>query len=446
MPEFDYLLFSSKSKSISSSRIHKNKENKRSYSNSLINIYALCLFAVEFYRFNETDDLDNIFYPHIGSKASDLKQVKKDMERICKECGKDALRLIANFVNLKTYIKDSDKKQDSERRNINKLLKKLSNEYYLILNLAKNLSNQVQHINDKNSYILSPNAYLQNHVKHIKHELNFSDDEKFYYLQDSALVMICLYVETNEFVWIIKKSNLDFKSLDMPMPILPENIIGYITSTEAYKEQKLYKFIQDISVLIIKDGLVEAIDKDNRTVSFINLKAEIFKLEIFKDRYISFRENDSLVIFSPRFFNGNFSQIYADITKIRNKEISYKKSLIKGLLRTLNDSSLLEPKAVYRDLKKANVFVLEKFLSVLNSLKSNLSYKSFITSQNNTSRSWLIDDIYGLYTYTHSFCEHKTPKELAKIYFEDIIKQSLNDYLNKHNYPLFAQNIDFEVL
>ena len=82
MPEFDYLLFSSKSKSISSSRIHKNKENKRSYSNSLINIYALCLFAVEFYRFNETDDLDNIFYPHIGSKASDLKQVKKDMERI----------------------------------------------------------------------------------------------------------------------------------------------------------------------------------------------------------------------------------------------------------------------------------------------------------------------------------------------------------------------------
>ena len=56
---------------------------------------------------------------------------------------------------------------------------------------------------------------------------------------------------------------------------------------------------------------------------------------------LSFRENDALVIFSPRFFNGNFSQIYADITKIRNKEISHKKSLIKGLLRTLNDSSLL---------------------------------------------------------------------------------------------------------
>ena len=424
--EVEYKLFNGRSKKKPNNNL---KISQKPILNSVVNTYALSLFVGKFYDFSKND---HALLEKVVNKERD-KQTEKFMDEVCKVCGKDE-DLIVNVPRLSGYIKNFDEKIDSKRKQINKKLKKVCEEYALI-KLDKNLvPSQKQHINDKNSYILAPNEYLEKHVKSLKSR-SIDDDKKFTYMQDAAFIMMCL--NSGEYFW--KGEYEDFPSSQ------PDDLTFYL-SGYVYEEAKVQRFLKSMNVLIIKRGFVMGLDKDNQALVFSNMGSKIFKFEIFKDRYVSFREDDALVIFSPAFF-GNFDQIYDEIWKIKQNVIKIKNTPTKKSLRSLDDSLLLDPELIYKSLKDENIFVLSKFKKELDNLKNDLSYKNFEINKDRYARQWLIDDIYGLYLATHAPFRYKNSKELAKIYFEDLLGKSLNLFIDEKRSPALGHHInDIELL
>ena len=424
--EVEYKLFNGRSKKQPDKNL---KIDQTPILNSLVNTYALSLFVGKFYDFSEND---HALLEKVVDKKRNM-QTEKFMDEVCKVCGKDE-DLIVNVPRLRGYIKNFDEKIDSKRKQINKKLKKVCEEYALI-KLDKNLvPSQKQHINDKNSYILAPNEYLEKHVKSLKSR-SIDDDKKFAYMQDAAFIMMCL--NSGEYFW--KGEYEDFSSSQ------PDGMPLYLLSY-VYDEAKVQRFLKSMNVLIIKRGFVMGLDRDNQELVFSNMGSEIFELEIFKDRYISFREDDALIIFSPAFF-GNFDQIYDEIWNIKQNVIKIKTTPTKKHLRSLDDSLFLDPELIYKSLKDENIFVLSKFKKELDNLKNDLSYKNFETNKDRYAKQWLIDDIYGLYLATHAPFRYKNSKELAKIYLEDLLGKSLNLFIDEKRSPALGHHInDIELL
>lgn len=424
--EVEYNLFNGRSKKKPNNNL---KIDQTPILNSIVNTYALSLFVGKFYDFSEND---HALLEKVVDKKRNM-QTEKFMDEVCKVCGKDE-DLIVNVPRLRGYIKNFDEKIDSKRRQINIKLKKVCEEYALI-KLDRNLSlSQKQHINDKNSYILAPNEYLEKHVKSLKSR-SIDDDKKFAYMQDAAFIMMCL--RPGNYLWDCEYT--DFSSSQ------PDDMTLYLLSY-VYDEAKVQRFLKSMNVLIIKRGFVMGIDRDNQALVFSNMGSEIFELEIFKDRYISFIEDDTLIIFSPAFF-GNFDQIYDEIWKIKQNMIKIKTTPTKKRLRSLDDSLLLDPELIYQSLKDENIFALNKFKKELKDLKNDLSYKNFEINKDRYARQWLIDDIYGLYLATHAPFRYKNSKELAKIYFEDLLDKSLNLFIDEKRSPALRHHInDIELL
>ena len=420
--EVEYDLFNdgSKKKPNNSLKIHQTP-----ILNSIVNTYALSLFVSKFYNFSKND---HALLEKVVDKKRD-KLTEKFMDEVCKVCGKDE-DLIVNVPRLRGYIKNFDEKIDSKRKQINIKLEKICEEFFALIKLDQNLvPSQKQHINDKNSYILAPNEYLEKHVKSLKSR-SMVDDKKFAYMQDAAFIMMCL--RPGNYLWDCEYT--DFSSSQ------PDDMTLYLLSYD-YDKVKVQRFLKSMNALIIKRGFVMGLDRDNQTLVFSNMGSEIFELEIFKDRYISFREDDALVIFSPAFF-GNFDQIYDEIWKIKQNVIKIKTTPTKKRLRSLDDSSLLDPELIYKSLKDENIFVLSKFKKELDNLKNDLSYKNFEINKDKYARQWLIDDIYGLYLAVHTPFKYKNSKELAKIYFEDLLGKSLNLFIDEKRSPALGHHID----
>jgi len=420
--ELEYKIFNGRNKKQPDKNL---KIDQTPILNSLVNTYALSLFVSKFYDFSKND---HALLKKLVDKERD-KQTEKFMDEVCKVCGKDE-DLIVNVPRLRGYIKNFDEKDRNKRKHINAILKKIYEEFFALIKLDQNLvPSQKQHINDKNSYILAPNDDLEKHVKSLKSR-SIDDDEKFTYMQDAAFIMMCLNL--GEYFW--KGKYKDFSSSQ------PDGMPLYLLSY-VYDEAKVQRFLKCMNVLIIKRGFVMGLDRDNQTLVFSNMGSEIFELEIFKDRYISFREDDALVIFSPAFF-GNFDQIYDEIWKIKQNVIKIKTTPTKKRLRSLDDSLLLDPELIYKSLKDENIFVLSKFKKELDNLKNDLSYKNFEINKDRYARQWLIDDIYGLYLAVHATFKYKNSKELAKIYFEDLLGKSLNLFIDEKRSPALGHHID----
>ena len=420
--EVEYKLFNGRSKKQPDKNL---KIDQTPILNSLVNTYALSLFVGKFYDFSEND---HALLEKVVDKKRNM-QTKKFMDEVCKVCGKDE-DLIVNVPRLRGYIKNFDEKIDSKRKQINKKLKEVCEEFFALIKLDRNLvPSQKQHINDKNSYILAPNEYLEKHIKSLKSR-SIGDDEKFTYMQDAAFIMMCL--RPGNYLW-----DCEYEDFSSSQPDgMPLYLLSYV-----YEGAKVQRFLKSMNVLIIKRGFVMGLDRDNQELVFSNMGSEIFELEIFKDRYISFREDDALVIFSPAFF-GNFDQIYDEIWKIKQNVIKIKTTTTKKSLRSLDDSSLLDLELIYKSLKDENIFVLSKFKKELDNLKNDLSYKNFEINKDRYARQWLIDNIYGLYLATHTPFRYKNSKELAKIYFEDLLSKSLNLFIDEKRTPALRHRID----
>jgi len=397
--EVEYKIFNGRNKKQPDKNL---KIDQTPILNSIVNTYALSLFVSKFYDFSKENDL-SILKKMVDEKRD--RQTKKFMDELCKVCGKDE-DLIVNVPRLRGYIKNFDEKIDSKRKQINKKLKEVCEEFF----------------------------DLEKHIKSLKSR-SIGDDEKFTYMQDAAFIMMCL--RAGNYLWDCKYEDFSSSQPDG----MPLYLLSYV-----YDEAKVQRFLKCMNVLIIKRGFVMGLDRDNQTLVFSNMGSEIFELEIFKDRYISFREDDALVIFSPAFF-GNFDQIYDEIWKIKQNVIKIKTTPTKKRLRSLDDSLLLDPELIYKSIKDENIFVLSKFKKELDNLKNDLSYKNFELNKDRYARQWLIDDIYGLYLAVHATFKYKNSKELAKIYFEDLLGKSLNLFIDEKRSPALGHHInDIELL
>ena len=101
------------------------KINQRPILNSLVNTYALSLFASKFYDFSKENDLSIL--KKIVDKKRD-RQTKKFMDEVSKVCGKDE-DLVVNVPRLRGYIKNFDEKDRNKRKHINAILKKIYEEF-----------------------------------------------------------------------------------------------------------------------------------------------------------------------------------------------------------------------------------------------------------------------------------------------------------------------------
>lgn len=118
----EYKIFSNRKKK----EIMKDaKITQKPILNSLVNTYALSLFASNFYEFDNENDLPIL--KRLVDKERD-KQTKKFMDEVCKVCGKDE-DLIVNVPRLRGYIKNFDEQIKSKRKQINIKLEKICEEF-----------------------------------------------------------------------------------------------------------------------------------------------------------------------------------------------------------------------------------------------------------------------------------------------------------------------------
>ena len=129
--EVEYDLFNdgSKKKPNNNLKIHQTP-----ILNSIVNTYALSLFVSKFYDFSKND---HALLEKVVDKKRD-KLTEKFMDEVCKVCGKDE-DLIVNVPRLRGYIKNFDEKIDSKRKQINKKLKEVCEEFFALIKLDQNL-------------------------------------------------------------------------------------------------------------------------------------------------------------------------------------------------------------------------------------------------------------------------------------------------------------------
>ncbi|CAD7289034.1 hypothetical protein [Campylobacter suis] len=432
----DYKLFSSRDKRIYTKNANKSKLVKSEYVvDSVINTYALALFANEFYPI-EYDKIPKDAFEKIFCVGKNFKKYEKAVDELCEECGKKSQTYITNLTNLRCFIKDFYADDRNKNKHIKGRLEKL-NERYFLLKLPQNRSKTPQSINDKNSYILSPNSFLQKQVKIVK---NFSatSDEVFGFLQDCAFIMIDLY--HGEFAWdeMINVSNKFIKLPHIKKPLDTDIAMSYIINGDFSTDTDMRnasRFLRGANAVIVDSDGVTLVDNDGLGHSLGFVGSAIFELEIFKQKWISFRQGEALVIFSPHYFRiRSHDGLYEKILKIKRGECLERLAL--GRIWDLLNHRDLDPlnlDEVVKILIQNNALLSQEFCKEIGLIKNNLSYKRYKQDPSCLHKRWLIGDIYHLYKCTHlesGEISHKNDCEkAAKLYFENLLNQSLEEFI-----------------
>ncbi|ASM37021.1 hypothetical protein [Campylobacter sputorum] len=412
---------------------------KAKISNSTINTYALSLYTKDFCKL---DDKTLQMFEDL-KKGRVPKQYKAIMQALCEKCGEFADSFMINTARLRAYISDCDKQE--KNRNIKNKLSKL-NDQFLLLWLERNLSSETQAINDKNCYILAPNAYLEAQVGHVKN-FNIQEIEKFNLLHDCAFIVIKL---TNaDFLWD-KRDKKFLQELEnavsreqKPIEIEPM-MMSYFAQGDLHKRQKLEYFLPRIYCIIVENDSIKVMNNDYQSLDITWLGMAVFELEIFKSPWISFELDEKLVIFSSKILRSRYdSDIYQKICDIKDDRIRPRKTWVLERLNMLCNDRLLDLRYIYYYLEDCNVFVKREFLNELKKIKDNLSYKNFSKYQTYETRKWLINDISHLYAHMHGYLKYKSGDELAQIYFEQLLGRNIKEFIKCYK-PLFLKESSFE--
>ena len=156
---------------------------------------------------------------------------------------------------------------------------------------------------------------------------------------------------------------------------------------------------------------------------------EIFELDIFKDRWISFRYGDSLVIFSrkyPKFYE--FDETAEDINAVRVGRKIYGKETFARIVNTCL-SRFLDIDKSLRLIEGSNLLLSNDFKDKLKEeFKNSLSYKYAKRDRNDLNEAWLKSDLKFLYQATNPWCEKTISKEEAAVL---ILKEKTGVVLSK---------------
>lgn len=405
--------------------ISNNDERKEKLiKDSIINLYALALKQKEFYDFKdyETNDYEKLksiaYNPLLDTKKKGYGREKKIADQVKNtlglECSQEPHKYLINTFYIKKYISDSGLSASSEYKHFKNLFNDLFERLTLLS--IKNKSSQSQAINDKNCYVLSPCEHLKNHVKNIK-DFKIDEYEKYERLQDSAFIILTSLKAS--YTWELKsiKVMLEKEAVRKKeqlekdaTPSSPE-ILSFYTASEV-GDIKFDHFIKSVAALIAYKGGVTLIDNDYRTVDLKDIGMEIFELDIFKDRWISFRYKDNLVIFSkkyPRFYE--FDKMADDISAVRTRRKIYGKE---NFARAINAclSGSLDIDRSLRLVEGSNLLLSNDFKDKLKEeFKNSLSYKYAKRDRNYLNEAWLKSDLKFLYQATNPWYDKNLSKE-----------------------------------
>ena len=212
-------------------------------------------------------------------------------------------------------------------------------------------------------------------------------------------------------------------------PTASSPMVLYLYTPNEVGNIKFDYFIKNVAAIIAyKDG-VTLIDNDYRTVDLKDIGMEIFELDIFKDRWISFRYEDSLVIFSrkyPKFYE--FDETAEDINAVRAGRKIYGKENFARIVNTCL-SRFLDIDKPLRLIERSNLLLSNDFKDALGGeFKKSLSYKYAKQERNDLNEAWLKSDLKFLYQATNPWCEKTISKEEAAVL---ILKEKTGVILSK---------------
>ena len=400
--------------------ISNNDERKEKLiKDSVINLCALALKEKGFYDFKdyETDDyekLKNIAYnPLLQAKEKGYSRERNIVGRIKNtlglECSQNPHKYLINTFYIKKHISNNRSNTRSEDRH----LKNLFNDLFERLTLlsVENKSSQPQAVNDKNCYIISPCKVLENHVRNIK-SFKIDEYEEYRLFQDSAFIVLTSL--KTSYTWELRNIEALLRK-EIAKQIQIESNLKYNMAFYAFKnigDIRFYHFIKNIAAIIAYKGGVTLIDNDYRTVDLKDIGMEIFELDIFKDRWISFRYEDSLVIFSrkyPKFYE--FDETAEDINAVRAGRKIYGKENFARIVNTCL-SRFLDIDKSLRLIERSNLLLSNDFKDKLKEeFKNSLSYKYAKRDRNYLNEAWLKSDLKFLYQATNPWYDKNLSKE-----------------------------------
>ena len=303
---------------------------------------------------------------------------------------------------------------------------------------VENKSSQPQAINDKNCYIISPCKVLENHVRNIK-SFKIDEYEEYRLFQDSAFIVLTSLKAsyTWELITIkdFLKKEATLKQEQMQKePATSSPMVLYLYTPNEVGNIKFDYFIKNVAAIIAYKGGVTLIDNDYRTVDLKDIGMEIFELDIFKDRWISFRYEDSLVIFSrkyPRF--GKFDETTDNIDAVRAGRKIYGKETFARIVNTCL-SRFLDIDKSLRLIERSNLLLSNDFKDALGGeFKKSLSYKYAKQERNDLNEAWLKSDLKFLYQASNPWCNKTLSREdVALLLLREEIGISLSEFVKKY--------------
>ena len=388
--------FKIKYKNLISKKQTKDEANNK-IATSRINLYALILFVKDFYDFlSQGLDYKTLkcmtFY-----ESDDIQAVIKQNEKLialCERCSKEPQKYIIN----ERYIRENIAQYDHEAysKTIKNNLKELyRNDTLLgIINRTKGS----QSGNDRNTYILPPIQSLERHCKNIKTS-NVGNKIKYEHFKDTACIAI---MSLRGFESIPKKEiglkqTLEQKAQEMTKKLYPGVggiSINLITAQTDPKYKEIWRNVEYISrygdstvALIAYEKGVTLIDYENRPLTLTDVGFEIFELSLFRGEWISFRYEDCLIILSPKYVGGDFSQLAEQIYKILDEKSRYKardfSKILKGYTGDKFDTS-----ALIKYLENSDALLSEKFKYELNRFSRSKLFESFNEFENSPQNEW----------------------------------------------------------
>ena len=427
--------------------ISNNDERKEKLiKDSVINLYALALREKEFYDFKdyETDDYEKLksiaYNPLLDTKKKGYGREKKIADQVKNtlglECAQDPHKYLINTFYIKKYISNNRSNTRSEDRH----LKNLFNDLFERLTLLsiENKSSQPQAINDKYCYIISPCKVLENHVRNIK-SFKIDEYEEYRLFQDSAFIVLTSLKAS--YTWeiitikdLLKKEAALKQEQMQKEPATSSPMVLYLYTPNEVGNIKFDYFIKNVAAIIAYKGGVTLVDNDYRTVDLKDIGMEIFELDIFKDRWISFRYEDSLVIFSrkyPRF--GKFDETTDNIDAVRAGRKIYGKETFARIVNTCLSGSLDIDKSL-RLIERSSLLLSNDFKDALGGeFKKSLSYKYAKQEQNDLNEAWLKSDLKFLYQASNPWCNKTLSREdVALLLLREEIGISLSEFVKKY--------------
>lgn len=427
-------------------RLNNDEHKEKLIKDSIINLYALALKQKEFYDFKdyETNDYEKLksiaYNPLLDTKKKGYGREKKIADQVKNklglECAQDPHKYLINTFYIKKYISNNRSNTRSEDRH----LKNLFNDLFERLTLLsiENKSSQPHAINDKNCYIISPCKVLENHVRNIK-SFKIDEYEKYERLQDSAFIILTSLKAsyTWELITIkdfLKKEAALKQEQMQKEPTTSSPMVLYLYTPNEVGNIKFDYFIKNVAAVIAYKGGVTLIDNDYRTVDLKDIGMEIFELDIFKDRWISFRYEDSLVIFSkkyPRFYE--FDKMADDISAVRTRRKIYGKENFARVINACLSGSLDIDRSL-RLVEGSNLLLSNDFKDKLKEeFKNSLSYKYAKQNRNDLNEAWLKSDLKFLYQASNPWCNKTLSREdVALLLLREEIGISLSEFVKKY--------------